>query len=300
MTACEIHPESLFDALRAGRATKDDLQRLRVAAKGCVVCRVELIEASAALQESYDVSPALANAHAQRAMAALFPASGKDVYALRRPEKNRLRMRNVSAIALILFASSAVAAVTAYVVTRSPIDQSARPPAPGRPSGKPAVSLVSTKQPAQLMASIEARDDVSPPFPSRVNDAGPETMLRRANLARRQGHSKMASKLYRQLIVQHPLSREAMSAHVFHGRLLLDRLGQPAAALVAFRTYLSSAQRGTLTEDALVGQALALERLGRRSAARAAWQRILATSPSSVSALRAKAALTALSDDAEP
>ena len=60
-----------------------------------------------------------------------------------------------------------------------------------------------------------------------------------------------------------PGSRAARTSRVPHARLLLDTLDRPADALDGFSAYLDADPRGTLSEEAQVGRAQALRRLGR-------------------------------------
>jgi hypothetical protein len=69
---------------------------------------------------------------------------------------------------------------------------------------------------------------------------------------------------------------------------LLDRLGDAGAALAQFEYYLARHGGGTLAEEARVGRALALGKLGRRSKERAAWQDLIEHHPTSPHAARAE------------
>ena len=65
---------------------------------------------------------------------------------------------------------------------------------------------------------------------------------------------------------------------------MLDTLGRPADALAGFSAYLDADPRGTLSEEALVGRAQALQELGRNSEMRDAWRSLLERFPESVHA----------------
>ena len=73
------------------------------------------------------------------------------------------------------------------------------------------------------------------------------------------------------------------------GRLLLDR-GDPAGALASFESYLATGS-GELGEEAMVGRATALERLGRTAQAAGAWQALLAAYPETPFAAHARSRL---------
>jgi len=115
-----------------------------------------------------------------------------------------------------------------------------------------------------------------------------------ANEARRRGDSVQAVKLYRQLQQQFPGTREETTSRVLLGRLLLDRGEDPAQSLALFARYLSESPNGTLAEEARLGRAQALTRLGRTQEERLAWQELLSSHPKSIHAERARKRLDEL------
>jgi TolA-binding protein len=126
--------------------------------------------------------------------------------------------------------------------------------------------------------------EAEPPIVTRPSAA---ELLARANEARRDGEARGAVRRYRELQSMYPRSPEAQLSHVALGRLFLDRLDDPGAALSQFDRYLTAP--GTLAEEARVGRALALMRLGRPAEERRAWQDLLDHHPSSPHADRARA-----------
>jgi TolA-binding protein len=118
-------------------------------------------------------------------------------------------------------------------------------------------------------------------------------LFARAGEARRSRDYDGALGLYRELVAKYPGSREAAVGQAIVAQLLLDR-GDAAGALGHFDEYLS--QGGPLGEDALVGRALALARLGKRQEEASAWTALLASYPRSVHAARARAQLAAVGD----
>jgi TolA-binding protein len=112
-----------------------------------------------------------------------------------------------------------------------------------------------------------------------------------ANAARRAGRDEAALALYRTLQQRFPASREARLSFAIAGSLLLDQ-GNAEGAAQQFETYI--AQAGPLAEDALVGRATALRRLGRVEQERDTWQELLRRFPRSAHAEHARARLNAL------
>jgi TolA-binding protein len=111
-------------------------------------------------------------------------------------------------------------------------------------------------------------------------------LFRDARAARRTGELESARALYSELQASFPESSEARVSRVSLGKLLLLE-GDAAAAERQFRAYLASAG-GDLVEEALVGRAEALARLGESGEERRVWQLLQARYPSSVYGERAR------------
>ena len=77
------------------------------------------------------------------------------------------------------------------------------------------------------------------------------------------------------------------------GRLLLEK-GSPEPALAQFNQYL--ARPGDVGEEALVGRATALGRLGRSASEAAAWREVLERHPGSIYAAHARKRLATLAE----
>ncbi len=178
--------------------------------------------------------------------------------------------------------------------TTAPSSCSGQPPTPGPSSAAEAPAEVSssepttTEQPDPDSVSVPAPapeatalqpTTVAPPAtPSHRVEARPAVepspaeptaaaLFAAAGQARHAGRYPAAIELYRLLQRRFPTSAEARSSRAILARLLLDE-GQSEDALEGFDEYLED-QPGTLSEEAMVGRAVALQRLGRASEERA-------------------------------
>jgi TolA-binding protein len=121
---------------------------------------------------------------------------------------------------------------------------------------------------------------------------GAASLFESATEARREGSYARAIELQRELLSRYPRSSESHVARETMGRLLLDR-GDPAGAFASFEAYLSEGS-GELGEEAMVGRATALERLGRSAQAADAWRGLLAAYPETSYAAHARSRLGSL------
>jgi TolA-binding protein len=93
-----------------------------------------------------------------------------------------------------------------------------------------------------------------------------DALLKRARTHRQDRDFGLASQAYEQLIRAFPRSAAARNTLVALAQMELGSMQRPAAALTHFESYLSQAPSGTLAEEARVGRARALHRLGRAKA----------------------------------
>jgi tetratricopeptide (TPR) repeat protein len=160
---------------------------------------------------------------------------------------------------------------------------------PGRDRGQgPAPSESGSASPSA------APSESLPPLGS-ASPSGAAALFAAANQARRRGAHAEALRLYRELQRHHPSSPEAKLSHATMGKLMLDE-GDSRAARDAIDRYLEN-KGGSLSEEALIGRALALQKLGRDAEERAAWQALLRAHPSSLHVPRARARLAELATE---
>jgi TolA-binding protein len=170
---------------------------------------------------------------------------------------------------------------------------------PEAPSPRPALderarpSAVEHVEPASPRASAHARKAHGGVHGAATSEAvavldtdAARDWFRKANAARRDGDLASASALYTGLQSKFPTSDEARLSHVSLGKLLLSS-GKAADAERQFSLYIA-AGGGELAEEALVGRAESLHRLGRTAEERKTWQSLLRDSPAGIYAARAK------------
>jgi TolA-binding protein len=306
MTRFDLHPEELLERQARGALSAAELVRLEQHFAECAVCRVErALSARAAL----DVEPL-------RDEKLLVARLKRDVaQRLKTTPVQRVR-RKGALIAVALAAgslASVAAAATLVVMHRSAAPQSIAASAPA-PAAAPRRAAKSQLAPRVVAAapetvvepSLPEPAEIAPPSaepaakPAVVEVSSPAEAFSRANLARRDGKVKEAVRLYRALQERFAGSSEELVSRVALGRLLLDRLGDSRGALVQFNSYLASPGSGALREEAMVGRALALGRLGSLAEERAAWKALLEAWPKSTHAKRAQARLAELDGQPAP
>jgi hypothetical protein len=327
MSAVDLHPEELLDRARRGAASPEEWQRLRAHLAACPACRFEhvLAEDSARADVTLAEDAQLLARVRRGAARAVYARGG--AFATRTPSWGRRRPTRFvyAAAALVVFAATVAAATTVVRrVWRGPeIEQVDAPARTARARHHVAASTApsaasSTADEADVVAAPVAasptQDDPAQGNSGLTDDAAearratahvararqvasadaPGELFARANAARRAGQTREASRLYRELQREFPGSSEELVSRVTLGRWMLDRLDDPSGALARFDSYLANPVHTALREEALIGRALALGRLGRRAEERGAWTAFLAAFPGSVYAERARGRLEIL------
>jgi hypothetical protein len=138
-----------------------------------------------------------------------------------------------------------------------------------------------------------------PPVQSAPAVVGPPPLeaaqlLRLAEQARTARRWADASRAFADLGRQYLGTREEIVGRALFGQLLLDQLGEPRRALAMFERYLAVDPSGALAQEARLGRAQALRRLGRPHEERSAWLELLREHPGSVHVAAARTRLAAL------
>ncbi|MGE0789780.1 MAG: tol-pal system YbgF family protein [Sandaracinaceae bacterium] len=334
MSVAELHPEDLLDRLQAGALNAGERAMLDAHCATCMACAIERearADATAVEVTSEDRDLALAlidRALIDRAMddrsmddRAMDDRAMDDRAMSGADERSPMRAAGGATRTLAIAAAALLAIVTsgglAYAAVRAgwlpdpfapEVPAVDVPPAPtprtaprDEATNDPATSVQvpSVEVPSVEVPSVEVPSDEpasGAPEPTRVEPRpeAPDELYARANAARRGGDARRALALYRELTGRYPRSREAQAARVAAGNLALHELHDARTALSQFDAYLASSPNGDLSLEARVGKALALGRLGRRTAERRAWQDVLDHHPASVHAERARQRISEL------
>lgn len=219
--------------------------------------------------------------------------------ALSRPvRRTRRRTAWMLGIAATL-AIATTAAATGFMFVGGSWKETPPPARPTETSGTrhPTVAKPATQKPTEPEASPQPQAEA----PSKLEQRSAVTsrshaavepkktasdLFRDANQARRAGDFELARALYAELQAKHPTTDEASVSRVSLGKLLLAA-GRVRDADQQFRSYLSTGRK-SLEEEALLGRADALARLGESGEERRVWEALLRSHPSSVYATRAR------------
>ena len=162
------------------------------------------------------------------------------------------------------------------------------PPSESSPSEPSPVAAALPAASANLASTTDSARATAT-LPRAVEDAA--ALFREAAAARRSSDFGRARLLYLRLENDFPGSAEAQLTPVSLGKVLL-LMGRAGEAERQFSLYSSTG--GALSEEALVGRAQSLARLGRVSDEQRVWQRLLRDFPRSLYAGEANQRLSAL------
>jgi hypothetical protein len=290
MSPIDVHPEHLVDRVRRGEASSDERTRLQEHLAMCPACRFEV-----GLAGTLDLEAEVLFGD-PHVMQRVWEGTRERLFATgsaARGTVTRRRRRTLVALAAAAIVSGGLgwAAALGSDLLR-PTEAAPSTAVAVTPAAPPSVAAVAVDPPSP---ALEAQPSPSPSSSAaaatdtkRAPQRSASELFSEANAARRSGAGQHAAGLYRELQHVFPRSSEAALSRVTLGRLLLDRLSAPAGALREFDAYLASASRGSLREEALVGRALALGRLGRTTEESAAWQALLMYNPNTTYAEHAR------------
>jgi TolA-binding protein len=311
VTVADLHPEDLLEREAGGKLGEAERDRLQAHLARCATCRFErLLRADFVAELEADEAP-----EALVGLSAGQPRVAVPVRRERRVLWSRARVAWLVAAATLLVGGVAAATGVTRRIWSPPPELTKEDPAPVSEVKKPKNVRVAPRVEAPPEARSQAQEQPAPvvavnpppaetaaplppsatPSPMAVHAAShlfemvPADLLDAESDARRHGDYERVVSLHRQLVSRFPGSREAQVSRATVGRLLLDR-GNPADALSSFDGYLGSGS-GALEEEAMVGRATSLERLGRRDEASRAWGDLLATFPESPYAAHARTRL---------
>jgi len=300
VTTLDLHPEVMLDAARRGTLSARGEADLRAHLGRCVACRLTL-----ALPD--DLRAEAAPTSADAALVALMVRGAmagepRAVYA------GRAGRRVAVAAALLLVGAGAGTAVWA---SRDTLARRFLPEiielvhARGAAVAPPATTASVARPPAPVVveeppALAPAPEAVGPAGEKRAHvvravraETSAEALFADANRARREGDDAGALRGYAALRRAYPGTRQEVTARVVVGQLRLGH-GEARDALASFDSYLAAGSDGALAEEARVGRALALMRLGRHDEEREAWTTLLRLYPDSVQGPRARDRLAQL------
>lgn len=319
----DLHPEDLLEKEASGPLDAAERARLDAHLARCTPCRLERkLRADFVAELSADLPPhsfgllaeeAVEHGNSARVSRVSLRAGDGAPSSARRPS-TWPRRRTAKAAWLLAAAALLVGGVATamgladgdwpklmrLVSTPAPAPADVRPPDPPRAKvrrmpnplpERPAPVETVTDTPAPLVPAVPPRVQAPAPRPLSISVVppveGPAELLDSANSARRRGEYGQALDVHRDLEARYPTSREAQVSRAIAGRLLLDR-GDPARALANFDSYLAAGS-GDLREEAMVGRATALDRLGRDDEAARAWRDLLTAFPETPYAPHARA-----------
>ena len=277
---CDSHPEAFLDRALIGTLSAAERQDLNQHLATCVACAAHVSAAERVRQRLAEQpwDEQLDRKAVERAMTALY-----------RPRFAGLRSGRALWLGFALTGLLLVAGVAGAVLWPSQRSSTVSFPTP---SGQASAPIPGQAEP-RLVA--EPNPLPSEPTAQRSHRAQPSAAVLFAQAIALRGEGKVEAAIATHLRLQrlYPTARETRLSFALAGRLLLEK-GAPEPALAQFNQYL--ARPGDVGEEALVGRATALGRLGRSAFEAAAWREVLDRHPGSIYAAHARKRLAALAE----
>ncbi|MES1172412.1 MAG: hypothetical protein ABUL77_04170 [Bacteroidota bacterium] len=286
------HPEDLLDLARNGAIGDAQWQTLRRHVDVCFPCATQFRLSGIATEGS---PPSPSQTHLERV--SVRRTLQRIAVSAEVPRRSRVRRLLPIGAATLLLSGTALAA-SWWTSRRGPgvtlgvsSGATARPAPLERPHGPSAPHPLAAA--VGSAGVVPARDPAPRPIEGRARPALPSAgdLFARARTLRLEGNTEGALALYRRLQQSHPDSRESLLSYLVVGRLWLER-DRPELAARQFSLFLRVGGDGT--EEALVGRATALGRLGRSAEEAADWAALLAGHPNAVYKNRAHQRLAEL------
>ena len=312
----DVHPEDLLDREQYGLLSLEEQRRLDMHCVQCSACDIVRSVTRDFARERHvnSADPVMLDRLVEAAMGSPPPASMRQSPVSFVPRRRR---KPWAVAAVVMFA--ATGAMASFGSVRRAVVEHAiepvmhafvsPPPAPISAALPPKkVAPVAAPKPVELVPerivpalplatrAPAPREPVAAVRPKPVEEASApsaEQLLKSINEARR-NDMPQAMQLYRRMQRQYPGSLEEATATYSLGRALYDSGEDMAGALTMFNRYLAGSPNGTLAEEARLGRARALQRLGRSSEERQAWLDLLSAHPRSVHAEEARRRLEQL------
>lgn len=330
MTPVDLHPDELLERARSESLTQGEAARLRAHVRQCSACAMEMAWSSDGLD---DRAPSEEDALcAQRVIEQVWGSAVSPLeHAPRVPAPRRVAIGGAPVVVIGVLLSASVAAAAIGDSGRRWVREQLAPliGAPAAPRERPRDEAKGVKRAAKRVPAAPPIVEPQPLAASRVEPvaivpappaaatlradrvaavartdrtsasrdavASSSALLETARSARRAGDVRAALDAYDALERVHPDSRATRSSRIAHAQLLLDARGDATSALALYERYLRVSAAGPLAEEARLGRARSLERLGDHTRALAAWRELLAHHPQSIHATLARAQIAELS-----
>jgi hypothetical protein len=313
----DMHPEDLLDREQYGLLSSEEQRRLDEHCVQCSACAVvrKVTRDFVRERQVNSADPVMLDRLVEAALESFAPTSARHAAVAFVPRRRR---KPWAVAAVVMFAATGAAAsflsvrrdvVERFVPMMRVVHEPRLLPA-SMPIAKKAVAAPAPVEPVpeRIVPSLPLslnirvpapREPVAAPVkPKAVEAATPtvtaDQLYKALTDAQHRHDTSQAMQLYRRLQRQFPGSPEEATSTYTVGRLLYDSGEDTSEALDLFNRYLAESPNGTLAEEARVGRALALQRMGRSSEERQAWLDLLSAHPRSVHADRARRRLEQL------